>query len=227
MTQTEFPDTVLLSPAYLAPVQYYTKFLCYEKILIEKEENYQKQSYRNRCNILSANGILPLTIPVIKDQPKTKTRDIRIDYSLDWQKNHWVSIESAYSSSPFFEFFQDEFYKFYDTQYKYLLDFDLKIQDYILDQLELAPTIELTEDFYAEPDESIDDYRDSIHPKPRMQKVDSLFRPEFYYQVFYEKYGFVKSLSIIDLLFNEGPNAENVLKKSLNPSFFNKNGSGK
>lgn len=227
MTQTEFPDTVLLSPAYLAPVQYYTKFLCYEKILIEKEENYQKQSYRNRCNILSANGILPLTIPVIKDQPKTKTRDIRIDYSLDWQKNHWVSIESAYSSSPFFEFFQDEFYKFYDTQYKYLLDFDLKIQDYILDQLELAPTIELTEDFYAEPDESIDDYRDSIHPKPRMQKEDSLFRPEFYYQVFYEKYGFVKSLSIIDLLFNEGPNAENVLKKSLNPSFFNKNGSGK
>ena len=215
----EMPETALLSTAYLAPVQYYTKLLCYSKLLVEAEENYQKQSYRNRCNILSANGILSLTIPVVKDQPKTRTRDIRIDYTLDWQKNHWVSIESAYSSSPFFEFFQDEFIYFYNTRYKYLLDYNFGIQNFILKQLELFPSIDRTTKFVKNTADKFDDYRDSIHPKKRMQKKDPMFQPEFYYQVFYEKYGFVPNLSIIDLLFNEGPNAENILRKSIDPGY--------
>ena len=221
------PDTALLSTAYIAPVQYYTKLLCYKNIFIEIEENYQKQSYRNRCNVLSANGTLPLTIPVIKDNPKTKTKDIRIDYSLNWQKNHWVSIESAYSSSPFFEFYQDEFYWFFDRQFKYLIDFNIRIQDYILKQLELSPAIKFTNSFIFQVDENTDDYRESIHPKKRMQKKDALFKPQFYYQVFYEKYGFISNLSIVDLLFNEGPNAENILKQSTDPVCFTLHREGK
>jgi hypothetical protein len=217
-----FANSVLLSTAYLAPVQYYTKFLCYKNIYIEVEENYQKQSYRNRCIILSANGPLSLTIPVTKDSPKTKTKDIKIDNSLEWQKNHWTSIESAYSSSPFFEFFQDEFFHFYSRDYDFLLDFNAEIQDYILEQLEIEPGIHHTQEFEKYPVD-IDDYRDVIHPKKRMQKKDPLFQPAYYHQVFDEKYGFVENMSIIDLLFNEGPNAENILKQSIHPGFFSKN----
>ncbi|MFP4019883.1 MAG: WbqC family protein [Bacteroidales bacterium] len=213
----QFFDTALLSTAYLAPVQYYTKFMVYKKIFIEAEENYQKQSYRNRCNILTANGILPLTIPVSKDMPKIKTRDIRIDNTLEWQKNHWTSIESAYSSSPFFEFYMDEFSVFYTKKYRFLLEFNLNLQDYILDQLEIKPNIFLTKQFIEKGTPDYDDYRDSIHPKKRQQRKDKTFKPEFYYQVFREKFGFVGNLSIIDLLFNEGPNAENILKKSIAP----------
>lgn len=213
----QFFDTALLSTAYLAPVQYYTKFLVYKQIFIEAEENYQKQSYRNRCNILTANGILPLTIPVSKDMPKVKTRDIRIDNALEWQKNHWTSIESAYSSSPFFEFYMDEFSVFYTKKFRFLLEFNLKLQDYILDQLEIKPNIFLTKKFIENGTPDYDDYRDSIHPKKRQQRKDKTFKPEFYYQVFQEKYGFISNLSIIDLLFNEGPNAENILKKSIAP----------
>lgn len=214
----QLSENALLSTAYLAPVQYYTKCFMYKHIFIEADENYQKQSYRNRCNILSANGVLPLTVPVSKDMPKVKTRDIRIDNSLEWQKNHWTSIESAYSSSPFFEFYTDQFSTFYTKKFRFLLDFNLKLQHYILDQLEIKPSVSLTKKFIEKGTQGYDDYRDSIHPKKRQQKRDTSFKPEFYYQVFQEKYGFISNLSIIDLLFNEGPNAENILKKSIVPN---------
>ncbi len=207
----------LLSTTYLGPVQFYTKFLLYDQLLIETRENYQKQSYRNRCIILSANGRLPLTIPVTKDQPKVLTRDIRIDNTLEWQKNHWTSIESAYSASPFFEFFMDDFLPFYNRRYEFLLDFNLELQEMLLRHLEIGTPVSLTEAYHREPPPDTDDYRDAIHPKKRMKKEDPLFGPAFYYQVFREKYGFVPNLSIIDLLFNEGPNAENILKQSIPP----------
>lgn len=207
----------LLSTTYLGPVQFYTKFLLYEEVLIETLENYQKQSYRNRCIILSANGKLPLTIPVSKDQPKVLTRDIRIDNKLEWQKNHWTSIESAYSASPFFEFFMDEFLPFYNRRYEFLLDFNLELQEMLLRHLEIDTPYKLTQAYQSESPADTDDYRDAIHPKKRMKREDFLFRPAFYYQVFRDRYGFVPNLSIIDLLFNEGPNAENILKQSISP----------
>ncbi|SRR6056297_1390227 len=205
----------LLSTAYLGPVQYYTKLINFEQVLIESDENFQKQSYRNRCIILAANGTLPLTIPVTKDRPKVKTKEIEIDNTLDWQKQHWTSIESAYSSSPFFEFFMDEFRTFYEKKYKFLLDFNLEIQNYVLDQLEVSPTIKLTSEFIRKVPLNMVDYRETIHPKKRMQKKDKKFDPHFYYQVFGDKFGFVPNLSIIDLLFNEGANAENILVQSI------------
>jgi hypothetical protein len=204
----------LLSTAYLGPVQYYTKLINFEQVLIESDENFQKQSYRNRCIILAANGKLPLTIPVTKDRPKVKTKEIEIDNTLDWQKQHWTSIESAYSSSPFFEFFMDEFRTFYEKKYKFLLDFNLEIQSYVLDQLGVSPTIKLTSRFIKEAPSDMVDFRETIHPKKRMQKKDEKFDPHFYYQVFGDKFGFIPNLSIIDLLFNEGANAENILVQS-------------
>jgi hypothetical protein len=208
-------NTALLSTAYLGPVQYFTKFLLYDTLYLEVEENYQKQSYRNRCIILSANGMLSLTVPVTKDRPKERTRDIRIDNTLEWQKNHWTSIESAYSSSPFFEFLADDFAPFYRKTYRFLLDFTLPLLEMVLGHLEIHPSVKLTQQYQKETEPPVDDLRDMIHPKRRMQKADSAFDPAFYYQVFQSRYGFVPNLSIIDLLFNEGANAENVLKQSV------------
>lgn len=208
-------NQVLLSVAYLGPVQYFTKFLLYDAIWLETEENYQKQSYRNRCNIVSANGRMALTIPVNKGQPRVKTRDIRIDNTLEWQKNHWTSIESAYSSSPFFEFLADDFAPFYNQQYSFLLDFVLDLQQVVVGILDIDVPVKKTSEFVKHTDDATDDVRDGIHPKKRMQKPDPAFTPAFYHQVFHERYGFIPNLSIIDLLCNEGPNAENILKQSL------------
>ncbi|MFP4620908.1 MAG: WbqC family protein [Bacteroidales bacterium] len=210
----------LLSPTYLGPVQFYTKFLLYDEVLIETRENYQKQSYRNRCIIFSANGILSLTVPVTKDCQKVLTRDIRIDNTLEWQKNHWNSFESAYSASPFFEFFMDDFLPFYNRRYDFLLDFNLELQDLILGHLEIDTPVKFTKEFYKKPPPDTDDYRDVTHPKKRMKKRDPDFQPAFYYQVFQDRHGFVPNLSIIDLLFNEGANAENILKQSIPENFF-------
>ena len=208
-------NQALLSLAYLGPVQYFTKFLLYEAIWLEAAENYQKQSYRNRCNILSANGQMALTIPVTKDKPKVKTRDIRIDNTLEWQKNHWTSIESAYSSSPFFEFLADDFAPFYSRKYHFLMDFILGLQQVVLEILDIDVPVQCTREYVKLPGSLTDDLRDCIHPKKRMQRADPDFHPAWYHQVFREKYGFVPNLSIMDLLCNEGPNAENILRQSL------------
>lgn len=202
--------TILLTTAYLAPIQYYSKLVNFDKIIIEAHENFTKQSYRNRCNIYGANGKMSLSIPVKKDKPKTKTKDIRIDYDTNWRKLHWKSIESAYRSSPFFEFYQDDIRPFYDEKYKYLLDFNHEIQHIICEHLEIEPTISFSDEYKKKVDQSISDFRDKIHPKKEIH--DGQFNPLKYTQVFQDKYGFLPNLSIIDLLFNEGPNAINILK---------------
>lgn len=201
--------SILLTTAYLAPIQYYSKLVQFDKVIIEAHENFIKQSYRNRCNIYGANGKLPLSIPIKKDKPKTKIKDIRIDYDTNWRKLHWKSIESAYRSSPFFEFYQDDIRPFYDVKYTYLLDFNHDIQKIICEQLEIEPTVSFSEEYHTELDQSICDFRDKIHPKKKFE--DSQFNPTKYTQVFQDKHGFLPNLSIIDLLFNEGPNAINVL----------------
>lgn len=207
-------NPIFLSTAYLAPIQYYSKFLLSDTIYIEQFENYSKQSYRNRCDILAANGRLSLSIPVEKGSSHKKlTRDVRIDHSKAWQHQHWRSIVSAYSSSPFFEFFADDLRPFYKQATKFLLDFNLKIQQVVLEALDLQPVIELTSDFVEPGIAAETDFRFSIHPKAREQKPDARFSPLEYTQVFSEKHGFVPNLSIIDLLFNEGANAEVVLRQ--------------
>ena len=206
--------TAILSTSYLGPVQYFTKFVIYDKICIETEENYQKQSYRNRCEIMSSNGKLPLSVPVTRNGVKIKTKDVRIDNSLSWQKDHWIAIESAYSASPFFEFFMDDFYPFYQQRFEFLLDYNNQLMELILGHLELSPQIEY-KDHYEHHPVDMDDFRTGIHPKKRVQRPDHQFKSYLYYQVFEDRLGFMPNLSIIDLLFNEGANAENILRKSI------------
>jgi len=209
------PDTALLSTSYLGPVQYFTKFLMHPVQIIEQYDHYIKQTYRNRCNIMGANGILPLSIPVLKGQAhKTYVRDIRIDYNKKWQKLHWRSIESAYRHSPFFEFYIDEYSPFYEKRFEFLLDFNVALLEMILKALEIDNTINYSREFINGDMEDYADYREAINPK-RDLSSDPLFVPVSYHQVFAERIGFKANLSIIDLLFNEGPNARSVLEQCI------------
>ncbi|NDV69429.1 WbqC family protein [Dysgonomonas sp. 25] len=209
---------IYLSTAYLAPVQYYTKFVEDDaSIYIEAKENYVKQSYRNRCNIVSANGVIPLSIPVEHASgAKIPIRDIRIASHGNWQHMHWNAIVSAYNSTPFFEYYQDDFAPFYHQKYSFLFDFNEELRQLIcrlagLDDAMIRYTGDYKTDFVV----NELDLRNSIHPKKDWAQSDSLFSPRKYYQVFAQRFGFIPNMSIIDLLFNMGNESLLVLKDSL------------
>ena len=205
---------VYLSSAYLAPVQYYSKFLD-NRIFIEQHENYLKQSYRNRCMIVSANGVMPLSIPVEHASgAKVLTKDIRIADHGNWQHLHWNAIVSAYNSTPFFEYYQDDFYSFYHKKYDFLFDLNEEILNLILKLLQIDQEISYTDEYKREVEEGELDFRESIHPKKNWSINDPGFVPYPYYQVFDQKFGFQPNMSIIDLLFNMGNESLIVLMKS-------------
>jgi len=204
-------NKVILSTAYLPPVQYFTKLIKYEEILIEAYENFIKQTYRNRCNIYGANGIIGLTIPVKKIKTKTIIKDMVIDYDTNWRKMHWKSIESAYRSSAFFEFYADYLAPFYHTKYKFLIDFNHDILKMLTKQLEIDIHIKYTNEYYFSEEVTFDDFREIIHPKKKFHDPD--FKGKEYFQVFSDKHGFISNLSILDLLFNTGPETLDYIKK--------------
>jgi hypothetical protein len=211
-------SSILLSSTYFGPVHYFTKFILYDEIWLEAHENYTKQTYRNRCNIYGANGKLSLIVPVItSEKHKTLIKDIRIDYTKNWQKLHLKGIESAYRSSPFYEFFFDDFQPIFSKKFNFLLDLNMEILMKIIHILELNPKIKLTDRFLFPGTIEIADMRDSIHPKKAFQP-DRLFKPMDYNQPFAEKHGFLANLSIIDLIFNTGPETAKILRGSTEPA---------
>lgn len=208
-------EAILLSSAYLPPVQYISKFLQYQTILIETEENFLKQSYRNRAIILAANGPESLVIPVAKGRDaKQKIKDLQISYDSQWQHIHWQAIVSAYHSSPFFEILDDDFSPFFHKKFKFLFDFNLQILQVILDILEISPEIKFTTEFEKIPDTCLNS-REAIHPKPQKACPDPDFAPVPYAQVFEDKFDFIPNLSIADLIFNCGPESYEILLKSI------------
>lgn len=207
-------NAILLSTAYFAPVHYYARFIHHPEVYIEQFENFSKQTYRNRCIISGANGLITLVVPVVKGRgPKIQIRDLKIAYDMNWQRNQWQTIVSAYNSSPYFEYYQDELLPFFEKRYDYLLDYNNSINELMCDFLEIENTIKLTTDFENVPDGTIN-FREIISPKNKT-KSDTHFQPAKYTQVFTEKFGFLPNLSILDLLFNEGPNAYTILEDSL------------
>lgn len=197
---------IYLSTAYLAPVQYYSKLIEGNSVFIEQHENYQKQSYRNRCSVLSANGSIPLSIPVERpDSLKCSTRDIRIAEHGNWRHIHWNALISAYNSTPFFEYYRDDFQPFYEKKYNFLFDFNEELRMLISELIGIeANNINYTESYKDDFSENEIDLRDTIHPKKDWQLSDSTFETVPYYQVFGDKFGFTANLSIVDLLFNMG-----------------------
>jgi hypothetical protein len=190
-----------MSTAYFPPVSWIREALTADHIFIEAWETYPKQTYRNRCRIAAANGTLSLSIPVNKVNGKnTMTKDIEICYDEDWQRLHRRSIEDAYTNSPFYLYFWDEFEAYFNKKHKFLLDLNMEIINAVMSILGKTAVISITERFekevaYAE------DLRYAISPK---LPYDPDHFPR-YPQVFEEKNGFQPDLSIIDLIFNEGP----------------------
>ena len=202
---------IVLSTAYLGNIQYYSKLLSDEECFIEANENYIKQSYRNRCDILSANGVISLSIPVIKRHgEKMPIREVEIDYTMPWQKQHWKSIVSAYKSSPFFDYYEELFIPHYTRKAKYLIDFNQRLMDTVAVCLGVSIEVPYT-DKYVMYSPGVRDFRNTISPKSRLRREDSDFFARPYYQVFSEKFPFQPNLSIIDLLFCEGTEAKKMI----------------
>jgi hypothetical protein len=208
-------ESVFFSTAYLPPIQYFVHLLGNDEINIERCENFVKQSYRNRCRILSGNGILPLIIPILKSGVlKTPVNNVRPDYSLPWQKLHLISIQSAYGSAPFFDDYAYRLNAFYSRRYDTLFELNHQLFTEILNILGLKINVIFTEEFHSPGSELLlCDYRYSIHPKIAWD-ADPKFYPQSYYQVFNDRFGFVPNMSIVDLIFNEGPNALEIIRKS-------------
>ena len=207
-------NNILLSTAYFAPVQYYSKFLKYDTVYIEQFENFIKQTYRNRCKIMGGCSPVMLIVPVVKGRgPKILIKDIRISYDTDWQRNHWRTLFSAYNSSPFFEYYSDEIRPFFEKKFSFLFDLNQSVHETICELLELENQAILTDDFEKTPDGTLN-FRESITPKIHKIEPDIHFQPTGYTQVFSDRTGFSPNLSILDLLFNEGPNSYSVLEKS-------------
>lgn len=204
-------EAAYLSTAYLAPVQYYCKLLDFPRVLIEREENYLKQTYRNRCVIAAANGSLSLSIPIEKPETlKCLTKDIRVSDHGNWRHLHWNALVSAYRTSPFFEYYEDDFAPFYEKKYGFLFDFNEELRRLVCSLLAIETDVSYTTRY--EP-EAAHDFRGSISPKTKA--ADAAFNPVPYYQVFKDKSGFLPNLSIADLLFNMGPEGLLVLQQSI------------
>ena len=182
--------------------------------MIDIHETYQKQSFRNRCQILGANGILELSIPVVKPfGNRSATKDILIEYETNWMQVHWKAILSCYNHSPFFEIFAQELAHLYETKEKYLIDFNQKVLLQLMSSLDFNLSLNFSDEFPGNNTGRFD-FRNSIHPKENKQKPDPQFKPTPYYQVFSAKFGFVPNLSFLDLMLNEGPQTIAICKNS-------------
>ena len=198
----------VLSSLYAGNLMYYSVFAKSSKVYIDGFENFQKQSYRNRCVISSPNGPLKLIIPIIRIS-KNIVKDVKIDNHQNWRKIHWKSLESSYRSSPYFEFYEEEFKPLYlEKKIEYLLDFNQQINLVLLRCLNMETEISFS-DSYIEKGGAINDFRDIIHPSSKPTETVKKMK---YSQVFQESQDFIYNLSIFDLLFNLGPLAKQLLE---------------
>jgi hypothetical protein len=204
-------STALLQTTYFGPIQWYQKLYRYDQTLIEQYDSYQKQTYRNRCVIATANGLQTLTVPVehsVNSQELSanspKVKDLRISDHNQWRRIHWNALQSAYSESPFFDYYADDIRLFFEKRYEFLIDFNEAIRQTVCDLLDIHPNVSYTSDFSLQPS-AIDDYREVINAKH--PQADADFQPRRYWQVFEDRHGFQANLSILDLLFNMGNEA--------------------
>ncbi|MBC7848029.1 MAG: WbqC family protein [Flavobacterium sp.] len=198
----------LLLPTYFPSISHFVAMAQSEKIVFEMEDNFQKQTNRNRTYIYSPNGIQLLNIPVKHaTQTHQKTKDVKIETDFDWQKKHFKSLEAAFRSSPFFEYFEDDIRPIFEKKHVFLMDLNFEAMQIVAKCLRMKFEYNTTTEYFGEVDtNTILDFRTLADGK----KDTSQF--ETYTQVFEEKHGFLNNLSILDLLFNEGRYALDYLK---------------
>lgn len=198
---------IVIHPTYFPNIAHFAAIVNANEVVFEMDDNFVKQTYRNRAYVYGANGKLGLNIPVIHSQKnRQKYRDVKIFNEETWQNHHWKSLLSAYRTSPFFEYYEDELQPLFNQKTDFLLDFNLKCFEVICDCLQLECNTSKTEIFQK----NIEDKIDLRHLVNAKKEADYTF--ETYTQVFSNKHGFISNLSILDLLFNEGPNALHYLE---------------
>lgn len=192
---------------YLPPVDYFTKLTAFKPdVVFEQEEHFPKQTYRNRANIYSPDGVQTLTVPIVKGSKNhTKTKDVKISYDFRWQRAHWMGLQTCYRRSAYFEYYEDDFAPFYEKQTTFLLDYNTQLLELLFRLLKIKQEITFT-DTYEATYPNLTDLRSIFSAK---NTPDTEQKP--YFQVFEEREGFLKNLSIVDLLFNQGPQAVNYL----------------
>lgn len=177
-----------------------------DAIVFEVEDNFQKQTYRNRCNIYGANGKLQLNIPIIHSKgQRQKTKEIKIDNSSNWQVQHFRSLQTAYRSSPYFEFYEDDIKPLFEQKQEFLLDFNIKCHEFVINALQENIPYSKTEIYNV--NSGLNDFRNLS-----IARKEPNYNLKKYTQVFENKHGFISNLSILDLLFMEGPSTEIYLK---------------
>lgn len=202
-------DKLLIEMQYCGSIAYFQKLLQYKEVVFEKQEYFEKASYRNRCTVVGPNGLQNLSVQIKNGRAKKQFyKDVKIAYEHRWHHIHWQTLTSNYRSSPYFEFYEDYFEPFFKNEYENLFDFNFELFKVIDKVLNLNISYSVTEEFHRKPSEDMDDYRSYFKPKNK----DVEFLNKEYIQVFSSKIGFFPNLSILDLLFCEGPNAISFLK---------------
>lgn len=201
-------NSILIHPSYFPSISHYVAILQAQHVQFEMDDNFQKQTNRNRMYIYSPNGIQMLNVPVKHGIEKhQKFKDVRIENDFDWQKNHFKSLEAAYRTSPFFEYFEDDFRPVFEKKKEFMMDLNLEVFEIINKCLGITINYSQTQEYFKEVPVNITDLRYLINGK----KDNNTFEP--YTQVFDDKHNFINNLSILDLLFNEGRHAVTYLKQ--------------
>ena len=197
----------LLHPTYFPSISNFVAMAQADGVTFEVEDNFQKQTNRNRMYIYSPNGIQLLNVPVKNsNRPNQRFKDTKIEHAFDWQKQHFKSLEAAYRTSPFFEYFEDDIRPVFEQKHIFMMDLNFQILDIVSECLGMPLQYSKTEEYFHEVN-GMHDYRHLANGK----KDTSEFEP--YTQVFGDRHGFINNLSILDLLFNEGRYAIDYLKK--------------
>lgn len=204
----QYKSDILLSTAYLPPISYVSRLIRGNRIIFDHHAHYIKQTYRNRCRIATSNGMLELYIPVIKTTGNhTKLKDIRIAYTEKWQLIHLRAMKAAYSNAPYYMYYKEELESIMAIKYERLVDFNGALLEKLFEFLRFDLRMEFSNNYIDQPDPGVEDLRKAFSPKkkPLIQQAE-------YPQVFADKVGFIPELSIVDLLFNLGPDASAYLK---------------
>ena len=197
---------ILIHPTYFPSISHYIAMIQADSVTFEMEDNFQKQTNRNRMYIYSPNGIQLLNVPIKHSIDKhQKYKDVRIENDFGWQKNHFKSLEAAYRTSPFFEYFEDDFRPLFEKKQEFILDLNLQIFELINSSLGIKIEAQKTTEFFHD-SLNYDDFRSLVNGKKDVTQIEE------YTQVFNEKHGFINNLSILDLLFNEGRYAVDYLR---------------
>jgi hypothetical protein len=203
--------TALIELHFLPSLEYFCALQKFDQIVLEKHEHYVKQGYRNRCYINTSQGVGVLTVPLTEKHGKVLVKDVRIDYSTKWQNIHWRTLQSAYKNAPFFEHYEEELHRQITKGHQFLFDLNLSLLSFCLKSLKYDLKLSESVSYQKTSDPSIQDHRSAIQAK-KPYSERAYYQPVSYHQVFGSM--FVPNLSLIDLLFCEGPNAGRLIKAS-------------